>query len=139
MEIHLCKLLWIIVRNKVLLKKKVDEKVKTLEVEVIEEVVEKPQGDRYELTYDAYQRLSSLNAIAKERGLTLATIITHLGKCAEKGMVVDWSKYIDHETEALIKEKLEDESLTKLKEVKDSLPDSITYETIHIVRAKYKI
>lgn len=114
-------------------------KVQANEVEVLEVVVKQPEGDRYELTYAAYLKHESLNAIAKERGFTVPTIIKHLGKCVEKGMAIEWNKYLDEEVERQVIDAIESNQFTKIKELKEALPETISYEDINLVKAKHSI
>lgn len=118
--------------------KEIKEKAGKLELEIVEEIV-RPEGDRYELTYEAYLKHSNLKDIVKERGYTSSTIINHLTKCAQKNMTIDWNKFLEKDVEECILGYIRDNQDLKLKELKESLPDTISYEDIHMTKAKHNL
>ncbi|HLR20367.1 MAG TPA: DNA helicase RecQ [Tissierellaceae bacterium] len=93
--------------------------------------------NRYEITYNYYLNDLSLEEIAVEREFTTNTIINHLSKCEEQGKEVNWNKFIDNPNiESQILNSINKLGLEKLKPIKESLPESITYQDIHLVIAK---
>lgn len=116
-----------------------EEKIMNLEVEVVEEVIERPQGDRYELTYASYLKFETLSEISKDRNYTVATIIKHLEKCSQKNMDIDWSKFLAEDKEISVLDIINENESLKLKELKDLLPSDITYDDIHLTKAKHSI
>lgn len=95
------------------------------------------KADKYELTYDYYLRGLSLEEISNYRKFTVSTIIEHLKKCAKNGHSVDWSRFID---DPLKEEKIIDvikkKGLERLKPIKDSLPEEISYDDIKLAIVK---
>lgn len=101
---------------------------------------DKPESNRYELTYSCYLEGLSLKEISEKRGFTKATIIKHLKKCKDEGKIVDWTRFIDDtEKEQMILDKINEIGTDKLKPIKEGLDQDITYEDIHLVICKHEI
>ncbi|HEX8730649.1 MAG TPA: helix-turn-helix domain-containing protein, partial [Ktedonobacterales bacterium] len=84
-----------------------------------------------------YREGLSIEEIAAQRGLTLATIATHLAAAINAGEEVDASRLIPPERLRQIAaefERLGDLSMP-LKPVKDALGDDVSYEQLHLARA----
>lgn len=100
------------------------------------EIIENNHHNRYETTYNYYEKGLSLKEIASERGFTERTIINHLKKCHEDGKVVEWERFVDASIEKEILYVIEKVGYQKLKPIKDGLPEEISYVDIHLVLAK---
>lgn len=115
------------------------------EVDPIEKIVEyaienKSTADRYQQTYELYEKNMTLKEIAENRNFTVNTIIEHLSKCEKKGQTVDWSRFLDNpEKEKNILKAINEIGLEKLKPIKEILPEDISYEDIKIVIAKNEL
>lgn len=95
---------------------------------------------RYENTYKLYKRDLSLEDIAKEVDFTPSTVVNHLIKCEEEGKEVNWNRFLNNPTkERQISNSIEKLGTEKLKDIKDDLPESISYLDINIFMAKNKI
>ena len=93
--------------------------------------------DRYQQTYELYQKNMTLKEIAENRNFTVNTIIEHLSKCEKTGQTVDWSRFIDNPAkEEIILNAIKNVGFDKLKPIKEIVPDEITYEDIKIIIAK---
>ncbi|WP_243290319.1 DNA helicase RecQ [Bacillus sp. FJAT-47783] len=89
-------------------------------------------------SYNRFQEEQSIEAIAKERGLSVVTIENHLFRCAQEGLNLDWSHFIsskDHEE--MILNKINEIGAEKLKPLKEELPEDITYREIKAVIMKH--
>lgn len=102
--------------------------------------VESPREDlidRYTTTYNYYLEGLSLQEISQKRNFTINTIIEHLSRCENQGKTVDWDKFMDKPAiEDKILNAINQVGLERLKPIKDSLPEEITYEDIRLVMAK---
>ncbi len=94
--------------------------------------------DRYELTYEAYEKGFSLEDISKMRELTPSTIVKHLEKLSQKGYFIDWNKFIDKSKEDEILGVIKNIGTNKLKPIMEKVAEDITYSDIKLVIAKYK-
>ena len=92
----------------------------------------------HEVTLQLYQEGLAPAEIARQRELKLVTIQEHLFRCSQEGHLLDWSRLIPQEQEALILEKIEELGAGKLKPLKEALPENIEYGTIKAVICKYK-
>ncbi len=102
-----------------------------------EEIIREDLVDRYKSTYDCYLQGLSLKDISEKRNFTTNTIIEHLSRCEEQGQSVDWSRFIDDPTkEEKILAVINKLGLEKLKPIKESLPEEISYDDIKVVIAK---
>ncbi|QNO15073.1 DNA helicase RecQ [Alkalicella caledoniensis] len=90
--------------------------------------------DRYEETYKCYEKGLSLVEIAQERNFGVSTILKHLKRCEEIGKTVDWDRFLkDPHKEMQILKVINHVGFEKLKPIKDSLPEDVTYDDIHLV------
>lgn len=94
--------------------------------------------ERIESTYAVFLKKSKLSDIAIERGFTTGTIVKHLLKAQENGKAVNWSKLIDEDKLTLILEAVSKHGDDSLKNLKDALPDEITYDDIRVGAEVYK-
>ncbi len=97
-------------------------------------------SERYNATYELYTRNLSLMEISKLRGFTINTIIEHLSQSVKLGQLVDWSRFIDNPIiEEQILSAINEIGLEKLKPIKESLPEEISYEEIKLVIVKNEL
>ena len=87
----------------------------------------------HDTTFECHTRGQSLNEIAKERGLSLNTVLGHLFRCDQEGKAVDWSGFIDETKEKKILDAIESVGLDALKPIKLALPETCSYDDIKIV------
>ncbi len=78
----------------------------------------------------------SVAEIAAHRGLVPSTIEGHLVECLLAGLEVDISKFMSGEQRALIEEAIREHGTEKLKPLRESLPETITYNQIRFVVAQ---
>lgn len=97
----------------------------------------KPQPS-HEVSYAMHRNGQSVECIARQRGLTMQTITTHLIRCADEGLAVDWNELIPGEHEVLVLEQIARLGTVHLKPIKENLPPDVTYATISAVIAKYR-
>ncbi len=77
----------------------------------------------------------SIEEIARERGLTVGTIINHLVTQLELGEQLDLAALVSPERYRVIAEVLSQVGDERLKPAKEVLGDEYSYEEIRIVRA----
>lgn len=97
-----------------------------------------PKENTIITTYNLYKSGMSPESIAVERNLSLPTIHNHLLKCYELQMDVDIKKYIHPEFKDAIYEAIEKLGYEKLKPLKESLPDKVTYLDIKFFIIDYQ-
>lgn len=90
------------------------------------------------ISYNLYTEGKNIDDIAEIRQLTKQTIEHHLLKCFELGMEIDIDKYVQFEYENIIIEKIKEIGFDKLKPLKDSLPNDVSYFDIHYFVVKFK-
>lgn len=88
-------------------------------------------------TVKLYNELQDIKKVAKERGLKIRTIENHIFEAYSKGVEVDIDKFIPEGTEEIIRDAIDNVGLERLKPIKESLPDNISYNAIKAVIAKY--
>jgi ATP-dependent DNA helicase RecQ len=79
------------------------------------------------VTYDLYWSGSSISEIAKERNMSTITIESHIIRCAEEGLYIDWNKEVPNQILPLIEAAVEEAATDKLKPIKELLPEEVTY------------
>jgi ATP-dependent DNA helicase RecQ len=89
------------------------------------------------ITHDMYLSGKSLEAIARERELSLITIKNHIEKSFLDGLNVDWDTFIPKEHEELILKTINEIGAAKLKPLKDALPNEVDYFAIKAVICKH--
>lgn len=82
------------------------------------------------VTLDMCRSGRSLEQIAAERDLKMLTVEEHLLRCAQEGMEVDMDLLIPKEHEKAIFEAITKSGFTKLKEMKEMLPEEVSYTAI---------
>ena len=112
----------------------------TAEEKVVEEqVVKPPHLSSDEFTALLFSEGLSAEDVAQKRNLSTTTVIDHLIKSYNSGKSVDLSALYKAEEEKLIMEVVRELGEPKLKEIKQKLPDTISYETIRVVLALNKV
>lgn len=95
--------------------------------------------DRYQLTYEVYERGYNLEEISKNRGLTQNTIVKHLERLNQQGYRIDWNRFIDSSKESEILKVINEIGMNGLKPIKERVSEHVTYPEIQVVIAKNKI
>nr|WP_312578388.1 DNA helicase RecQ [Sedimentibacter sp.] len=90
-------------------------------------------------SYNLYLEGKTINEIASERGLSALTIENHLIYCAKLGYKINFNDFLSSSHEELIIEKYKDIGGDKLKPIKESLPEEITYTEIKFALCKYNL
>lgn len=78
-----------------------------------------------------------LAEIAAQRKLKLITVEEHLLRCGAEGYQLDWSALIPAQYETLIMDKL-DQGGGRLKQLKEALPEAVSYNAIRAALLKRK-
>ncbi|MGV8982033.1 DNA helicase RecQ [Clostridium sp.] len=91
----------------------------------------------YVITYNMYKEGMSIEEIISERQLKSLTVQDHILKCAYEGFEVNLDDFIPKHHEALIIEVIEKIGASKLKPIKDALPEEIDYLAIKAAIFKY--
>ena len=78
----------------------------------------------------------SVEEIATQRGLVPNTIESHLEECLRAGMPVDVSRLVSPEVRRQIEEAIDEQGTDRLKPIRESLPEHITYNEIRFVVAE---
>lgn len=97
------------------------------------------RADTKMATYELYKAGLGMNEIAMNRGLTLRTVEEHLLDCAAKGMEVEEGLFIKDEWKAQIIDAIKKCGSERLKPIKESLPEEISYLGIKYVLLKSKM
>ena len=90
-------------------------------------------------TYKLYKSGLSMKEMAKERDLSVQTIESHLFRCLDEGMELDWSHFFTADQEKQILAVIEDAGSDLLRPIKEALPDDISYTAIKAVLKKREI
>ncbi|QOR36701.1 DNA helicase RecQ [Clostridium sp. 'deep sea'] len=91
-----------------------------------------PKQDRYEQTYQQYLTGNSLEQIAKERNLTVNTIIKHLEVCLKKGYELDFTEFVAIEKMEHIQDVYHKHKPQSLKQLKELLPEVYSYNELKL-------
>ncbi|AFZ47777.1 ATP-dependent DNA helicase RecQ [Cyanobacterium stanieri PCC 7202] len=89
-------------------------------------------------TLRLYQQGLNIADIAKERGLSVSSIVSHLSELIELNQPVTIDNLVKAEKQKVILNTLKIIGNKKLKEIKERLPDEYTYDEIKLVRAWFK-
>ncbi|MBK5242201.1 DNA helicase RecQ [Clostridium sp.] len=84
----------------------------------------------YVITYNMYKDGKSIDDIMCDRNLKSLTVQDHILKCAYEGFDVNLDDFIPKHHEALIIEVIEKIGASKLKPIKEALPEEIDYLAI---------
>lgn len=88
------------------------------------------------VTLEFYRSGRSLEEIVQQRGLAKTTVQEHLFRCVSEGEEVDLDSLIPEGQEAIVLEAIEKVGGTRLKPLKEALPDEVEYGTIKAVLLK---
>ncbi|MCB2307482.1 DNA helicase RecQ [Clostridium estertheticum] len=91
----------------------------------------------YIITYNMYKDGKSIEEIISERKLKSLTVQEHIFKCAAEGFDVNLDDFIPQNQEALILEVIERIGASKLRPIKEELPEEIDYLAIKATIFKY--
>jgi ATP-dependent DNA helicase RecQ len=86
-------------------------------------------------TYTLFRNGHSVEEIATQRNLVTKTIEGHLIECMSAGLTVDISKLVSASDRTQIEKAIAAHGTDKLKPIRESLPESITYNMIRFVVA----
>ncbi|MGV3463981.1 MAG: DNA helicase RecQ [Heyndrickxia sp.] len=89
--------------------------------------VEKQKEKSHHATYAFLQEGLNIEEIAERRGMSTRTIESHLIKCSDEGLTVDWDKFIPSEYVSVIADAVEKADTDRLTPIKEFLPDEISY------------
>ncbi|MBS4204638.1 DNA helicase RecQ [Lederbergia citrea] len=81
----------------------------------------------HHLTYQLLEEGNSVTDIAAERGLSERTIESHLIKCHDEGMEINWNDFIPEQYEPLIAEAANEAGSDRLTPIKALLPDEVSF------------
>jgi len=91
-------------------------------------------------TYTLFQNGHSVEDIARQRSLVTKTIEAHLIECLEAGLAVDISRLLSTAERAQVEKAISDRGLDEgLKPIRESLPESITYNMIRFIVAEQRL
>jgi superfamily II DNA helicase RecQ len=101
-----------------------------------EQVEDEPLPPTAMQTYTLFVNGSSVEEVAQQRGLVANTIEGHLIECLEAGLAVDVKRLVPDSARAQIESVISERGLDGgLKPIRESLPESITYNMIRFVVA----
>ena len=86
-------------------------------------------------TYELYRDGLDIPEIAEQRGLSSATITTHIADLILAGEVDDISRWVDDVTMARIRKAAGPGPIGALAPLREALDNSVTYEQLHLARA----
>ncbi|HEY3041513.1 MAG TPA: RecQ family ATP-dependent DNA helicase [Pyrinomonadaceae bacterium] len=90
-------------------------------------------------THALFRNGNSLEEIAAQRNLVKNTVETHLIDCLSAGLPVDISRLVSDSDQTQIEKAIAEHGTDKLKPIRDSLPDHITYNMIRFVVAQHRL
>lgn len=90
------------------------------------------------ISFELYKEGLSISKIASNRNLSPTTVQEHLIKCAEEGLNINLDSFIPQEYAELIYQKIKKLGTSKLKPIKDALPEEVDYMAIKAAICKYK-
>lgn len=88
------------------------------------------------ISYENYVDGNSIEQIASERQLSQQTVEKHILRAAEEGHPLDWESLLSAEDEALIMAVLPEVDASLLRNIKEALPDHISYFQIQVALTK---
>jgi ATP-dependent DNA helicase RecQ len=89
-------------------------------------------------TYTLFRNGHSVADIARQRELVTNTIEGHLAECIAAGLPVDLTKLVSDSDRIEIEKAIAEHGSEKLKPIRESLPESITYNMIRFVVSEHK-
>ncbi|GAB6100652.1 DNA helicase RecQ [Halanaerocella petrolearia] len=96
----------------------------------------KDRKKSYIKSYKLYKSGKELAEIANLRDLTLSTIQKHILRAAKEGLEVDLESFVPSDYRELILDKIKDREDTRLKPIKESLPEEVSYFQIRAMLHK---
>ncbi|MFD2116522.1 DNA helicase RecQ [Paenibacillus yanchengensis] len=93
----------------------------------------KNEAASHQVTFRMFEQGLEIQAIAQLRGLSQTTIEAHLIRVLEEGEQFDVSRILDKETFQVIAQVINEQDYEKLREIKEKLPEQITYFQIRVV------
>lgn len=94
----------------------------------------------YEITIDFIKAGSSIKEIAKERELTLVTVMSHIQQYISEGNKVDFEvpldEFFNDDEEKIVLGVIDKVGYNKLKYIKEIVPQEITYDVIRAIVLK---
>lgn len=88
-------------------------------------------------TLRLYRAGLDLSGIAARRGLKTSTIAAHLEELYQQGVDLELLSFVDPDKVQLIQDRLSALGPVSLSELREGLPDSISYEDIRLVRGSW--
>jgi ATP-dependent DNA helicase RecQ len=95
-------------------------------------------SDTQKETLRLYREGIDLAGIVARRGLKYSTIAAHLEELHDLGADVDLLRFVDAENIPLIRARLEKVGPGSLSELREGLPEIVSYEDIRFVRGAWK-
>jgi ATP-dependent DNA helicase RecQ len=89
-------------------------------------------------TLQLYQQGLTIPEIAKERGFTVSTIITHISELIELNQSIDIDKFVLPKKKEVIIKTIKEMGDQSLKTLKEKLGDNYSYDEIKLVKAWYQ-
>ncbi|WP_181347690.1 DNA helicase RecQ [Thalassobacillus sp. CUG 92003] len=80
-----------------------------------------------------------IEAVATERGITEITVENHIFRAVKDGATIDWSEWFTDAQEAEVLQAQNQLEETKLKPIKEALPNTYTYRVLRAVLTKHGI
>ena len=94
----------------------------------------------YEITMDFVKAGSSIKEIVKERELTLVTVMNHIQQYITEGNKVDFiiplDEFFNDDEEKIVLDAIDKVGYNKLKNIKEIVPQEITYDSIRAIVLK---
>ncbi|MCM3726217.1 DNA helicase RecQ [Neobacillus cucumis] len=78
-------------------------------------------------TYTLYKENFSLNEIAEKRALSLKTVEEHIIQCAQQGLEINFTALIPEEYLPLLEQAVAEAGRSRLKPIKELLPEEVSY------------
>ncbi|HHT9146897.1 MAG TPA: DNA helicase RecQ [Candidatus Wunengus sp. YC61] len=101
-----------------------------------ESLIKQPKASTVQMTLDLYKQRLTIHEIAKNRGLALSTISSHLERLILDGEDVSVDSMVEPEKQQRIMQTLKEMGMQTLTPIKEKLGDGYSYEEIRLVRAK---
>jgi ATP-dependent DNA helicase RecQ len=98
----------------------------------VTKLVKEKETDTKKHSYEQYQQGNSIEAIAESRGLSPATIESHLSYYIQQGKL-NLNEFVKYNHQELVKAAIEKHGRLSLRKLKDNLPDSISYGAIRMI------
>ena len=115
-------------------KKVLNEKIK-IELQIIKEQKPITVGESEEKTFELFSEGKTIEEIAKERNLAVSTINTHFYKLISNNFLSSSDVVPDEKIKQISEVYKQFKNEPRLKELKEKLPESISYEEIRCVVA----